>query len=762
VVHLQPEGAHLMRRAWPLQLAMVLVVLMGWSRWALGAPADVDIVGVKWGFCDGLVPERWTPIVFSIASDRDGFSGTMSVTYDQDASQRARVTVPVATTPGATTSVEVVVCASSSSRSMQCQFVDSQTGAVRTIDFEIGGSAAPGAMLRDLPPLDSVGRRVLSVDGPRSLEEVTEPRERYSGIQGVGPGQKGWESTWRAQIAPHQMPLSWAAYDSVDVVVVTGDLGLRSDNRIDPRALEALMAWVRSGGRLVVIVETAGDGWMRFVDRARPVDVDEQGPLDVPEKVKSVLRAGEAPISAAQTTPVRLMRLRPDGERLGWQIKYQTQLGPGPGTVAHGPVGLGMVMLVACDPAKMSATVSSEASRRVWRDLLEDMLLREHDRTEMRNSSLGMYGGESSGGSIEAQMALGQVLSEVTAIPRLGHGAFVSIVLVVFVLAMLVGPVDAIVLKKLGWRHHSWAVALGWIALASLLCVIAPSMVHSGTSKVFRVASYDAIVSKAGSVVSASREGVTSMLPGRSSRLVLKDEADGATHRGVSPLQTYRGASPAGTVLPMHQGTIGKGSLRGAVPAEMTVKQWSVRATMDQAPVGLTPALGSLKVWAERGEPWRVRLDGLPAGATCLRMALETAEGWMELKASTRPGEWESAASPSITSVEPWTRWRYSGSSNAYGGVWTYGTGGSLGGTVSPGRLGSLPGAATRRDAITRLIGTQRWVCVHALCHGWPSDVTPISRSGVQWEIASQAVLRLVVPLDAVWRSGESEGRDAP
>ena len=272
---------------------------------------------------------------------------------------------------------------------------------------------------------------------------------------------------------------------------------------------------------------------------------------------------------------------------------------------------------------------------------------------------------------------------------------------------------------------------------------------HSGDSKVFRVASYDAMVSESGSVVSASREGLTSILPGKGSKIVMEDVADGAVHRGVSPVARYGHEGVPRVTLPLMLGTVGDGSLRGVVPGEMGVGQWSVRVMMDAAPSGVPSSLAALSISAERDEAWRVRVGGVPAGTTIGAMAIETAEGWWELRSSTRPGLWEASGNAAGTALGPWARHGHASRTDAYGRPEQFSVIGLATGVVHIGSVWSLPGAASRRDAISRLVGSGRWVCVHALCNEWPSDVKPISRSGAAWGMRSQAVLRLLVPVEA-------------
>jgi hypothetical protein len=754
-------------------LAVLGIVLCIARQASAAPPADVDIVSARFGFCDGLVPERWTPIVLTIASQREFFSGNLVVSYQQDASQTARVAVPVATTPGLTTSVEVVVCVPEAMRSLEFEFTDDATGRTRVIEYTLGSQVDPDH--RDLGSLDVTGRRLVLVDPPRSLESSFSARAMDLQRPEL-PTQGTWTNAQQGTLRPASMPLTWVAYDAADVVVVSGDLGLRDDNQVDPRAMEALMVWVRSGGRLVVLVEAAGEGWRRFLDQRALVEIEERGDHPVPKRASMILR-GDTPgrdvvgvqwgkeelqraggeIAPAKAMPSRMIHLLEEGSRLGWTVEYSldstevsSQVGAD-GAVASGPVGLGMVTLMSFDPSKAASIATSVGATRLWRDVLTPMLEREHDRRLDPSNAFrpGRWNaGLSSGYSPETRSAISQVLSEMTAVPRLGLGAFLVIAVVVVTLALLVGPVDAIVLKRRGLRQHSWLSALAWICLASVASLVVPGMVRSGENRSFRIAEYDAMIDDRGTVALAAREGMTSVIAGGNGRIRLVDSADGAVHRGVSPMEASSSRHFGGATLTLHQGVHADGTLRGITPMDTGVRQWSVRAMMDEAPAVALPSLASLQVAAQREGAWRVSLQGLPTGAAVVSMAIETSDGWWTLAPDSpgaQPGVWTSSESPSITPPALWggglggpQGWRLEKDLRS---AWIEHPIGTL----------SLPLTQTRRDAISRYVRGGSWACVYIHASSWPPDVALAGTQGRApqgWNTMSQAVLRLILPIE--------------
>lgn len=759
-------GLRLSRWVW---LVTAWVLLGACAPVARAAPADVDIVDEDFGFCDGLVPERWTPLRLNIASRKEPFSGRLTVSYAQDGTQGAQVELAVATTLGQVTPIEVAVCAPESLSQITFTFEHAQTGRIRRIRYERWGSNREDPDVRDLPPDDMIGRRVVMFDGPRGLDEAlaqrsaaltapSSPAEVYPG-QAQVPAASPWLATWRANLPRERMPLSWVAYDCADAVVVRGDVGIGA-NVVDSRAFEALMAWVKSGGKLVVLVETAGDGWARFVGGAGMVEVGELETRAIPSRARGVLLApgdpeegpdAKAGFAAADQVAARWIGVTELGKARGWSVEYPIAALPatGPsksgqslGVVAIGPVGFGTVMLVSCDPGKMPAVVGTSATTRLWRDILSIILDRGSPRyVPDQNSWAWRFSGKSSGANETERVALETVFSKITRVPSLGHGTFIAIAVVVLVLALLVGPVDAIVLRRKGLRQHSWATALLWIAVASAASVAAPMLIRSSEDRAFRLASYDAILGGNGGVEFACREGATTILPGKGGAVRLKDSGNGVVYRGASPIARRPGEGFTGSVLHLEQRLGERGTLRGVMPGVLALRQWSTRTMLDECPEETSPAISALRVELDLDKTCVLHVKGLAEKASLLRASVQTKQGWWVLTSTNNTGEWSDAGPAQRLPSADWSA--ASGSERYF-----HGADESLSAFVgigNPGASKSLPLSGTRTDTIDRLVASGEWACVHLHVLDWPMDVA--IEPAVGWKTESQAVLRVLVPL---------------
>lgn len=368
------------------------------------------------------------------------------------------------------------------------------------------------------------------------------------------------------------------------------------------------------------------------------------------------------------------------------------------------------------------------------------------------------YTGLGSGSSPQAQDALHNTLTTITKVPRLGHGVFIAIAVVVVMLALLVGPVDSILLRRLQLRQHSWLSAIIWIGLACLLAAKAPSLVRSGDNAGFRLSVYDAIAAEDGSIRHASREGLLSLFPGRSELMQLEEPADGAMHRGVSLAAGSRRSEYVGGVLNLAQGVPRDGELRALPPVASSLRQWSLRATLDEAPAAARELPLNVRL-EPNGERWRLSVAGLRDG-TRVTSAFAEVSGRRAIhltRIGDEPGAFEGRT---LSSIElAWLRdTQRQRSSSSYG--WR---GGGPFSHDDPGEALALPLASTRRDAIARYLDTGAWACIHLAISDWTTPVVPHSPAG-EWKLSSGAVVRVLVPIPAgsvdsfPWPDGAAPG----
>lgn len=712
----------------------------------------VEVVRVDFGW-DGVMPsDRWAPVVVWLWSGSGAFSGEITLRYKQDSTQRARITIPVSTTPGEVVPFELAAAippdaAGSGGAIAELFVVDYNSSWDQEIKFVPVPSSA-GELWA--PQIDDRSVRVLVVG------EVSAGGALSTGVMGPGalqsqegyPGatQPGvttlWDRLHVVRRSPQTLPVSWLSYEGVDVLVASAD----ELSQADPRVRAALIEWVRWGGRLVLMVDGAGAWWREFVPVAQDVVLAaDRGPVRAPAHLFS--RADTKQELEATTSPVsaRVLRVTAAGRAEGWQSFWRPEgvEDPGEGLVARGPVGMGMVTLVGVDPARLPATVSLAGSRHLWREILGDpvMGVLPAERLVSTESSQWGWGGYGSSGQDRiSALAIRTALDLVTMEPPVTDATFVGIAAAMLLLAGLVGPFDGLYIRRRGHARWTWLSALGWTLAATGLAYAVPSIIRAGRTSVGRCEVVDVL--QAGPVERGVqwRTGVSGVFSGRPMTTRL-EPADGAWWRGISALEAYRGNSRAFSPL---ETSPTFGTLRGMSPRRFSQGQWTYRTLMDLRPG--EPESGPRCALSRSPEGWRAELRGLPEGSNVGTGMLTTAEGHWAISfgpgndeegrevwgtialgepSSAKPGLWSQVDVATVTN--PWMVTEATPADRAMGTVLL------------------MPGSRARAQAAAARVASGGWAELLVPVWGLP-DASGLS-TGEHADRKSLTLLRVLIPL---------------
>jgi hypothetical protein len=362
----------------------------------------------------------------------------------------------------------------------------------------------------------------------------------------------------------------------------------------------------------------------------------------------------------------------------------------------------------------------------------------------------------------------------------------------VLVLAFLVGPFDAIVLKRLRARHRSWLTALGWTALATIAGVVAPSVLRSGKTTLTRLVEADIVQHAEGTSDSSTaeqphasevwRSGVTAIFAGSSGALPLRPATtgtsagnvgggvtDGASWwRGVSPISESRlSFAPFET----RQAAISPVSPRANSPLPFRIGQWTFRALMDQS---LSPVDGAGALdWMESlraelssgntkyGSRPVVRVRGLPKTCVVEKAALQWPGSlapepsrevvWTVLRAEDAVESKEgitNATERSLVSViiDPPSQIATPVHAADFVSIGLHSENGNRS-DFWPGAALSLPGARDRSAAIDAKISSGAFACLYLYLREIPDDLAP---PDLNTRLSTDAVIRLVFPVAPV------------
>lgn len=563
---------------------------------------------VSWGF-DGrsMLAERWAPVRFYITSGAEPVSGSIVITYQQDASQTMRIEAPFATTPGVVVPVDLALALPSGCQSISVRVQNERARRLRSHTFRRSASDPEEQMPAIVPSngiaLLSVGQTELNALSPGIVaQDFSQPGRPPP------PVTKDRDPYAHAVIfdtPPERLPATWKAYDAVAAVV----LHAAALPAIPAASRDALRRWVRAGGTLVLVADSPGESW-RFLTTG-PTG---QSPVSLaPPATDEPIAPLTDLVQPASRIPIRALSLTPFGERSGWTTRWDRD--EHNALLAEGPLGLGWMVLLGVDPPRIPAVPTDEQTARLWREILQPAVERWANEIPAEHWYWGQLGYDPSGATLRQRAAISSVLDHTLRAPTPGLGLVVLLVACVLLLAILVGPVDAIALKRLRKRQHSWATALAYIALACVPALLAPLFLRAGPTVYARARCVDVLPQSLGG--DTAHTAISSTFSNASGPVRFTNPAPGSWWRSVSALQSYSGSGGVGAQFACAQyaATTPDGLVRQNIPLTNRANSqriWTLRALMDEgadlpAPLGATDRASQ-----------RLRVTGLPDQARVL------------------------------------------------------------------------------------------------------------------------------------------------
>lgn len=684
-----------------------------------------EIVNVSFGWDNTMPAERWAPVRVDVRGGPAPFAGELILEYEQDAVERARVVLPIATTPGQTVPFEMAACMPGQIQVFTLRLVSGRF--VQKLEVRQGDpdSALP------FPQIDTQPRRVLIVGESSSLDAFSvdavsvSPQGTPTGpnavrgmyYQGQATPPDVWELLTPVRTRLVDLPLGWLCYDSVDAVVAKAEDLAHADSR----ARSALMTWVEAGGRLIVEADGAGDSWIELVG---------PGVLDIaPLKT---LTTGSWAGSDARSLSARAIRPTPAGLFDGWDVFWPVAGDGGAGLGARGPVGAGMVTVLGVDPRRLPAMVSKEDTRRLWRPLFTGDgigILPKHVRTVDPNWQTYMW--MSSSGADAPQMnAIRTTLDNNAQLAPFGDAAFVVIAGAVLLLAACIGPLDAVILRRRAVSRWSWLSAIGWISAASILAYAAPMVMRSGESIVSRTRVVDVIDD--GTRRGAWTTALTSVFAGQPLR-VEYPTSDGSWWRGVSPVQGLRGSTR--TFAPVIT-RLSATDPRSLTPDPVPQGQWTYRALLQRG-AGQDISEGLPRITARKtAAGYLVTATGAGESAEVRSGVLSTREGhWtLEFNAQDGTSTWvaESRGADGLRDTPP--SWQLTSD------AWEW--------SQWPAAALQLPGVRDRADAAASRVAAGGWACVTMEIAGARDAALPLIPDSRPKEVTVVRALVRIEPED--------------
>ena len=709
------------------------------------------IEAVRCGFDGYLSSDAWGPIRIYVSGNptlnSGAFAGTVSLEFVQDASQRAVITTAFATTPGRITPIEIIAAIPRSTPSVHVVLRDLAGKWIHERVFwqaQFGETALPATILDNV----HLAAVLMNEAGPelsiaRALQTPQTVAEQDASTKSKPGTASAAERLAACVVREADLPATGMGFDGIAMLVARSNAlaGL-------PEAkATALADWVRAGGCLVVVAGADSQSWLRRFWSEPPIEILGPTQVDPDPDLVSVRRASAMPGELV----ARVIRLTSPSTESGWRIDWGTlrsirnngELHDG--LLAQGRAGFGWIVVLGIEPALLGA--STEQLQRNWFAALRCALAEAASRGEPHEETFPR--GNTSGRDESSRDALRVALDSLAVIPALGDAAFTTIVLFIVLLAVAVGPVDALVLKRFNLRGWSWASSLLWIAIASLLAAVVPPLIRSRDSTSHRLRVVDVLQSDDAeppravaltSVFANSETEVAFLDPGRDSQPPI------GWFRGVSTSQLdERGRSqPLASFQTVQAEARPEEGLPQRISSPsprtpMAMGQWTLRSIMNTADGGrISPPRAQV---VRSNGSWEVRVAGLTGTKVegLLRIGTERMElGGRAVAPSESPVTLTAASAP--TSERKWSaRLPRSSAPNVM----------TAAPEPEPAAIAELPGARERTRVIEALLASGGWACLSLFeSRNTPSLNVRSEDSGDNFVESESTLWRILIPLD--------------
>ena len=713
-------------------------------------PATIE--AVRFGFDGYMMSDAWSPIRVYLsgnpAINTGAFAGTLTVEFAQDATQSASITTNFATTPGRVIPIEIIAAIPSSTPTIRVQLHDQSGRLVNERTFwraQFGETPLPAEILDDVHLVvviaDKSGAEPSIARALRAPEAIVDRRDLSEEERTSTPTID--ESLAYCVVRDEELPTNEYGFAGVAAVAARSDVvaGLSTAKAA------ALAAWVQSGGCLVVLAGADPQSWLRHFWSQPPIEILE--PTSVYPDPHLMSNAGRT--DSANSLNARIVRLTKPIAESGWRVDWGTIKSlrhdgeAKDGLLAQGPAGFGWVVVLGIDPAFLGSTSAQLAHN--WTQALRHALAEAANRPSLGAEE--RWRGRGTGTDESARGAIKTSLDKMADIPALGDGAFIAIAVFLLLLAVAIGPFDAIVLQRVRLRAWSWATALGWIAIASLLAAVVPPMIRSGTSTSHRLRVVD-IVQSSGSGVRPQQTALTSLFANTTSNVTVFDP----NRESDPPLGWFRGISAShidetGRSQPLASFATMQSEIRldGGLPERinapsprtpMSMGQWTLRSFMSMN-AGQPAAAPSVQLSRANGS-WNVKAIGLTGAKAEGLLRIGTDRLHLESRSiALSPAGIDFLGKVQSGTVQRWDERLVRRTPDQEF---------SFESQFTPGILLELPGTRERSRAVGALLASGGWACIYLLESGTPPslDARAVS-SGTNFAATESTLWRILIPL---------------
>ena len=296
------------------------------------------------------------------------------------------------------------------------------------------------------------------------------------------------------------LPVDWTGYASLDALVLCDP----EWNKITVEQGRAIHQWVTNGGRLLIVLGTRPLPKEHPIAGLLPFVPGRPAQMEIPLSTLKEWESDPRRSWGGQGRTVSCWSLS-GAYRVGWKLN---SVG-GRAISACGPVAFGKVAVLGFDPRQLlkgpAPTTRSAGPGRIrrprdpthdlaklWTNTLTPLLGTRQIKHQVGGYGVGedqYYAYELGKVGVGSNAVLGHLLS----IPEMRPLSIWWVILLLGALAVLLGPVDYLVLRRLGKLPLTWITSTVWVALFSVGAYYGVQALRAGAMQVRVVSVLDGI-----------------------------------------------------------------------------------------------------------------------------------------------------------------------------------------------------------------------------------------------------------------------------
>ncbi len=528
-------------------------------------------------------PMEWTPVEVGIGAVKEPFSGTFTITARQDGLNTLNVIHSFVLTPDRPLTAPLVTKFAFATDRCTLAIRDEKGRTRWQQAINLWDFSTQNRMLRVVQEQDML----IGLVGQARFGLLRLPQET------VCTSDRGEGKVFLGSKVPRAVPWDWTGYVSLDLLVIC-DLDW---SLLQPQQARAIGEWISNGGTALVILGQHPLPADSPLHAFLPFRIGEPKQVQIPSQALE-----EWGLDASKTQTVTAWPLSPKPKAV---IARKVETAEGDCLWGAGFAGFGRMAVLAFNPGQLgeeqsgrSATFWTRQMAAVYRPQASAAAsVPSAGGRRMILAGQSQAGGNAPGGFnpndnryqiTVAQKATNQVMEFLYQLDQMKPLSIWWIVLTLMALAVLLGPVDYLVLKRLDKLPYTWLTSTGWIAIFTVGAYFGVQWLRAGAMEVRAVSVLDGIADSN----CAWATSYTSLFAPRSGDYRLA---------GLTPNQWWSGISPMREEVWAYQRDTGMQQIHclqvdgGNLPVSLPINMWTVQPLLSEWALDRMPFTASVE-----------------------------------------------------------------------------------------------------------------------------------------------------------------------